>query len=167
MKSTTIALLLVGLLIGCGPSAEQINTIKNLTSEVIGLVNGAKDELGKVDGIVAMIAGSLAQSDTLLQKFPKDAATIQGAVDQLKSTQTQLTGVKDKVNNWINNFKAPTLETMKFEEALKSLTTSKDEITAASSELTSAISAATSAVDNYKSIAGGFMEKLAAMTKKK
>jgi prefoldin subunit 5 len=167
MKNILATGLLVALFIGCGPTAEQLNTIKNLTTEVMNLRNGASDQLGKVDGIVGMITGALAQSDTLMQKFPKDATTIQGAVDQLKSSQTQLLSVKDNVSNWISNFKAPTLENMKFEDALKSLTSSKDEITSASGELTSAISAATAAVDNYKGIAGGFLEKLAAMTKKK
>jgi prefoldin subunit 5 len=167
MKNILATGLLVALFIGCGPSAEQLNTIKNLTTEVMNLTNGASDQLGKVDGIMGMIGSALTEGGMLAQKFPKDAATIQGAVDQLKSSQNQLTSVKDEVSNWISNFKAPSLENMNFEEALKGLTTSKDEITAASGKLTDAIGAATSAVDNYKGIAGGFLEKLAAMTKKK
>lgn len=167
MKNIIVAGLVAALFIGCGPSAEQLNTIKNLTAEVTNLTNGASDQLGKVDGIMGMIASALTEGDMLMQKFPKDAATIQGAVDKLKSSQTELTSVKDEVSSWISNFKAPTLENMKFEDALKSLTTSKDEITAASGKLTDAINAATAAVDGYKGIAGSFVEKLAAMTKKK
>ncbi len=167
MKNFVVVALLVALFVGCGPSAEQLNMITSLTTEVTNMVNDASGQLGRVDEISGMITGSLEESNTLLQKFPKDAATIQGAVDQLKSSKDQLLSVKDKVNSWISGFKAPSLENMKFDEALASLKTSKDEITSASGDLTSAIGAATSAVDGYKSMAGGFLTKLAAMTKKK
>ena len=166
MKHLVVVTVLVALFIGCGPSAEQLNMIKNLTAEVTNVVNDASGQLGKVDEIAGMITSSLAQSDTLLTKFPKDADAINGAVNQLKTSNDQLMSVKDKVSSWISAFKAPTLETMKFDEALASLNKSKEEITGATGELTSAISSATSAVESYKSMASGFMEKLAAMTKK-
>ncbi len=167
MKKLAVVLvaLTVVSLIGCGPSAEQQKMVADLTTEVTTMVNNTSTKLGDLDNVAAQIASAVSGADSLAMKFPKDTASIMGAVNQLKSAKDRVMAVKDNVSAWISNFKTPDLTKMKFDEVLTSLKKSKDELTSAGTEVEGAMSAATAALDGYNGIASGLLSKLVAKKK--
>jgi hypothetical protein len=167
MKKLAVVLvaLTVLALVGCGPSAEQKKMVADLTTEVTTMVNSTSAKLGDLDNVAGQITSAISGADSLAMKFPKDTASIMGAITQLKSAKDRVMSVKENVSAWVSNFKAPDLTKMKFDEVLTSLKKSKDELTSAGAEVEGAMTAATTALDGYKGIASGLMTKLT--TKKK
>ena len=167
MKNFSMAFVALALFafIGCGPSAEQQKMFADLTTEVTSMVNDGSASLGKMDDVAGQITTAVTGSQELAQKFPKDTASIMGAVNQLKAAKDRLMSVKDNVGAWIANFKAPDLASGSFDKVIADLKKNKEDITSATTEIQGALSAATSALDGYNGIASGLMSKVASMRK--
>jgi ABC-type transporter Mla subunit MlaD len=155
-----VVALAVGVLAGCGPTQEQQKMLADLTTEVTSMVNTAQSSLGNLDNMAGELTSALSQGDSLAKKFPKDAPAIDAAVARLKSAGDRVTAVKGNVSAWIENYKAPDLTKLKFDEAISDLKKNKDDLTAATSEIQGALSAATDALNNYKGVAAGLMTKV-------
>ena len=153
MLSALLVIIFAFTVIGCGPSEEQKKMVADLTTEVTTMVNNATTSLTKMDDIAGQITAAVSGSEQLTAKFPKEAAMVTDGVSKLTAAKDRLMSVKDNVSAWLQNYKTPDLATMKFDDVLAKLKTSKDELTTATSEIDGALGAATAALDSYKSIA--------------
>ncbi|NUN03113.1 MAG: hypothetical protein HUU41_18560 [Bryobacteraceae bacterium] len=157
--SAMLVALLALTIVGCGPTEEQKKMVADLTTEVTTMVNDATSSLGNIDNMAGEITTAISGAQELSTKFPKEAATINDAVTKLTAAKDRLTGVKDNVSAWLQNYKTPDLATMKFDEVVTKLKTSKDELTTATTEIQGALGAAETALTEYKGIADGLMAK--------
>lgn len=165
MKKFSFVVVALIALAGCGPDAEQKKMVADLTTEVSSMINDASSSLGKMDDIAGQITSAMSGADSLAMKFPKDTASIMGAINQLKSAKDRVMSVKDNVSEWVKNYKTPDLASMKFDQVVSDLKKNKDELTSATSEIQGALDVATTAIDGYKNVASGLMSKVMAKRK--
>lgn len=161
-KISFIGIALIGLMIaGCGPSAEQKQMLTDLTAEVTTMVSDASSSLTKMDDIAGKLTSAISDADSIAKKYPKEAAVVNSAMEELNMAKSRVTGVKDNVSAWVKNYKTRDLTKMKFEEIIANLKTSKDELSTATSEIQGALGAAGTALENYNTIASGLVAKVA------
>jgi hypothetical protein len=103
------------------------------------------------------IDAAMAQHNELVKKYPKQTATHKAG--DLMTAKDRIVAAKAKMETWMKGFKPYTVEA-KHEEAMASLTKSKDELLAMQEQFTGAMTYAKDVIAGHTKMAEELMAKM-------
>jgi predicted small lipoprotein YifL len=161
MKNVIAALFLVlmvaVLLAGCGKSEELKKLEATLNTEVMQKHDDLMKSMASLEVLRDQIDVAMAQHNELVKKYPKQTATHKAG--DLMTAKDRLLAAKAKMETWMKGFKPYNVE-VKHEEAMASLTKSKDELLAMQEQFTGAMTYAKDTIAGHTKMAEELMAKM-------
>lgn len=148
-KNVAVAICL--LLWCCGPSADEEKMARDVTTEVVDLVNSLQSSLQKIDDAADQISAAIIHAESFRMKYQKDSTALANTARRLKSEKERLLSFKSNMGDWVRKYRAPDFNKTNFNEALSTLKKDREQLVSTGNEIQNVMEAAQAALDEYNS----------------
>ncbi len=150
MKQVLIFLACLSLMC-CGPSAEEEKTARDLTNEIVEMVNALQGSLQRIDDASSQLSSAITHTESFRMRYQKDSTSLANTAGRLRVEKDRLVYLKNNAGEWVKKYRPPDLNRTDLKEAVSTLKRDREQLVAVGNEIQKGLEAVQSAMDEYNS----------------
>ncbi len=139
------------ILVCCGPSDEEKKTARDLTNEIVEMVNALQGSLQRIDDASAQLSTAIVHAESFRMRYQKDSTALAKTATRLRSEKDRLVALKNNVGEWVRKYRPPDLNQTGLGEAVSTLKRDREQLIAAGNEIQTGMESVQTAMDEYYS----------------
>ena len=143
--------LLCLILICCGPSEDEKKTARDLTNEIVEMVNALQGSIQRIDDASSELSSAIVHTESFRMKYQKDSTVLAKTAIHLRSEKDRLMSLRNDVGEWVKKYKPPDLNQIGFKEAVSTLKRDREELVLVGDKIQKGMDSVQAAMDEYNS----------------